>query len=217
MSATDALPVVLRLAGRRVVVVGAGPVAARKIASLRVAEPDLVVIAPEATDDLAALAAEGALAWHQRRYAPGDLQGAWLVVAATGVTAHDDAVAADAERAGIWCVRTDGEGSAALAATVQRGPVQVAVTTGGAGPALAAALRRELASVVGEEWGVLAGLLGELRADPEVQRALADVPSDERARRWRSIITFDTLTMIRDGNVTGAREVARSCLLWSAD
>jgi len=217
VSEPGGVPVTLRLAGRRVVVVGAGPVAARKVASLRADAPDLVVIAPEAVDEIATLGAQGALTWHPRRYAPGDLEGAWLVVAATGVGELDAAVAADAEARGTWCVRTDGEGSAALAAVVRRGPVQVAVSTGGAGPALAAALRREIDAVIGEEWGTLARIMGELRGDPTVREALAGLPEEERARRWRSVLATDTLTLIRAGNVHRAREVARSCLSSSAD
>jgi siroheme synthase (precorrin-2 oxidase/ferrochelatase) len=86
------------------------------------------------------------------------------------------------------------------------------VSTGGGGPALAAHIARELAQRYGPEWGELAALLGELRADPAVASALAGCDETERARRWRSVLAADTLTYLRTGDRPRAREVALSCL-----
>lgn len=209
-------PVVVGLdvAGRPAVVVGGGTVAARKAQRLVQAGAVVTVVAPAADDAVRAAADAERLTWHARAYAAGDLDGAMLAVAATGDAEVNAAVAADADRARIWCVRADaGEGgSAQFAATVERGPLQLAVTTGGAGPALAAHLARELADQYGPEWGELAELLGELRADPEVAAALAACDPDERARRWRSVLAADTLTHLRNGDRPRAREVAVSCL-----
>ncbi|HWP33962.1 MAG TPA: NAD(P)-dependent oxidoreductase, partial [Thermodesulfobacteriota bacterium] len=86
-------PLLLELAGRRVVVVGAGRVAERKTAALLEAGADVVVIAPEATAALARAAAERRLLWHRRPYRPGDLRGAALAFAAAAPREVNAAVA----------------------------------------------------------------------------------------------------------------------------
>lgn len=211
----------LDVADRPATVVGGGTVAARKVQRLLDSGAVVTVIAPALEAALGAAADAGRLAWRARGYAAGDLAGAMLVVAATDDPATNAAVVADAEEGGMWCVRADAgdagggppaRGSAAFAATVQRGPLQLAVSTGGGGPALAAHIARELAQRYGPEWGELAALLGELRADPAVASALAGCDEAERARRWRSVLAADTLTYLRTGDRPRAREVALSCL-----
>ncbi|TGY81887.1 NAD(P)-dependent oxidoreductase, partial [Cellulomonas shaoxiangyii] len=126
-------PLLLDVAGRRVVVVGGGPVAARRVRGLLVDGADVHVVAPAVCEDLRDLAAAGGVTWHAREYAAGDLDGAWLVHTATGDRCTDDAVAAAAESARTWCVRADdASASAAWTPAVARaGDVTVAVTAGG--------------------------------------------------------------------------------------
>jgi uroporphyrin-III C-methyltransferase/precorrin-2 dehydrogenase/sirohydrochlorin ferrochelatase len=138
-------PLGLRLDGRAVVVVGAGPVALRRVAGLLAAGADVTLVAPEATPALADLAATGRLRWHRRRYRPGDLDGAWLVLACTDAGDVNGAVAADAERDRTLCVRVD-DASAASAwvpAVGRTGPYTVAVHAD-RDPARAAAMRDRL-------------------------------------------------------------------------
>ncbi len=105
----------LRLSGRRVVVIGGGTVAARRIPRLLSAGADVVLISPHVTTALEGLAAAGQLTWLARRYREGDCAGAWLVCACAGPAAVNAAVASEAERNRIWCVRADdGAESAAL-------------------------------------------------------------------------------------------------------
>ncbi|MBT0994936.1 uroporphyrinogen-III C-methyltransferase [Cellulomonas sp. DKR-3] len=136
----------LDLRGRRVVVVGGGPVAARRTARLVEDGADVLVVAPAVCEDLAALAAADAVRWTARDYAPGDLAGAWLAHTATGVRSIDDRVAADAETERIWCVRADdaAASSAWTPAVARAGDVTVAVSAGG-DPRRAAALRSAIA------------------------------------------------------------------------
>ncbi|GAA5002302.1 uroporphyrinogen-III C-methyltransferase [Actinopolymorpha pittospori] len=100
-------PLVLDLDGRRAVVVGGGPVGARRTTGLLEAGAIVTVVAPALCEDLAVLVDDGRLTWLPREYAEGDLAGAWLVQAATADAEVNATVAADAERAGIWCVRAD--------------------------------------------------------------------------------------------------------------
>ena len=99
---------------RRVVLVGGGPVAARRARGLVDAGAAVVVLAPWVCEDLADLAAAGRIRWRPREYAgAGDLDGAWLVHTATGDPDVDETVAADAEAARLWCVRADDAESSA--------------------------------------------------------------------------------------------------------
>jgi uroporphyrin-III C-methyltransferase/precorrin-2 dehydrogenase/sirohydrochlorin ferrochelatase len=97
----------LRLAGRRVVVVGGGAVATRRIPALLDAGADIVLVSPSVTTSLEDLAAAGRIRWEPRRYSDGDCAGAWLVCACTDDPAVNAAVAAEAERQRIWSVRAD--------------------------------------------------------------------------------------------------------------
>lgn len=220
-SAGPGLPLVVDLGGRRVVVVGGGPVAQAKLDTIgrAGASPLVTVIAPAVTDELAARCAAGTLTWHERAYTDGDLHGAWLAVAATASPQVNAAVCAEAERRRVWCLRADAaeSGTAALLATVRRGPLLLAVSTSGAAPALARALRRELGERYGPEYGELAALLGELRVDPQIRAVLADAGPDERRARWRALPLTDIVALVRQGRRQEAKEVAAACLCSSSD
>ena len=125
-------PLLLDLSGRRAVVVGGGPVAARRALGLLDAEAELVVIAPALCEDLAVLVAEQRVSWLPREYVAGDLEGAWVVQTATGDRETDAQVSAEADAAGIWCVRaSDASHSAAWTpASTRVDDVTVAVSAG---------------------------------------------------------------------------------------
>ena len=142
MTAAADYPLTLDLHGRRAVVVGGGPVAARRARGLLDAGADVHVVAPWACEDLAAAAAAGQVRWHQREYVAGDLlepEPAWLVHTATGDPVTDSQVAREAEAARIWCVRADdAAASSAWTPAVARGRggtaaegLTVAVNAGG--------------------------------------------------------------------------------------
>ncbi len=126
-------PVGLRLLDRRVVVVGGGQVAHRRVAGLVEARAQVTLISPEITPALEALVAPRSLTWVQRRYEAGDLDGAWYAVAATDDAAVNAAVAAEAERARIFCARADDRASSSVwtPATGRHGELVVGVHGGG--------------------------------------------------------------------------------------
>ena len=128
----DAYLLGLRLGGRRVVVVGGGAVATRRIPALLDVSADIVLISPTVTASLEDLAAGGRIRWEPRRYADGDCAGAWLVCACTDDPAVNAAVAAEAERERIWSVRADdAQASAAWTPASGRADrVQVGVLSG---------------------------------------------------------------------------------------
>jgi uroporphyrin-III C-methyltransferase/precorrin-2 dehydrogenase/sirohydrochlorin ferrochelatase len=126
-------PLTLDVSGRRVVVVGGGPVAARRTRALVQAGAAVHVVAPALCEDLAEAAARREVTWAARDYRTGDLDDAWLVHTATGDRLTDDLVAADADAGRVWCVRADDAArSAAWTPAVGRaGDLAVAVTAGG--------------------------------------------------------------------------------------
>jgi uroporphyrin-III C-methyltransferase/precorrin-2 dehydrogenase/sirohydrochlorin ferrochelatase len=139
----------MRLEGRRVLVVGGGSVALRRVAGLREAGAEVVVVAPRLTPALADLAARGQITAHQRGYQASDLDGAWLVLACTDQPEVNRAVAADAEQRHLWCARADDAAASAawVPAVGRAGAVTVAVNAG-RDPRRAARLRDQFVDTV---------------------------------------------------------------------
>lgn len=123
----------LDLAGRRVVVVGGGTVAQRRLPRLVAAGAAVELVSPSVTPAVQAMIDAGELVWHRRRYAAGDLAGAWYVLCCTSDPSVNAVVSADAEALRVFCVRADaGErGSAVTPATGDHDGMLVGVLSGG--------------------------------------------------------------------------------------
>jgi len=202
---SPAYPVNLVLSGRRCVVVGGGSVAARKVDGLLAAGAEVVVVAPEvqtAVRDLAGVTVA------EREYRPGDLEGAWLVVAATDDPEVNRRVHSDCEAARIWVNAVDDPPACSftLPAVVRQGPVVVAVSTSGHSPALAAWIRGRVAEQLGPEVALLAEWLSEAREEMKATgRSTEEVD-------WRTALDSDIFELIRTGQVALARERLQACL-----
>ncbi|MFF9393814.1 uroporphyrinogen-III C-methyltransferase [Streptomyces griseoluteus] len=107
MAEHPAYPVGLRLTGRRVVVLGGGQVAQRRLPALIAAGADVLLVSPEATPSVEAMADAGEIAWLRRPYTEGDLSGAWYALIATSDAVANAAASAEAEAHRVWCVRSD--------------------------------------------------------------------------------------------------------------
>ncbi len=149
MAIQDIYPTALRLLGRPVLVVGGGPVAERRAKGLLDAGAVVTVVAPVATDNLRGLSDAGLLTWERREYRTEDLDGVWFVQTATGTSAVDTQVAADAEAQRLWCVNaSDHEASAAWTPAVAVvDDVKIAINAGG-DPRRAMALRNAVATAL---------------------------------------------------------------------
>jgi uroporphyrin-III C-methyltransferase / precorrin-2 dehydrogenase / sirohydrochlorin ferrochelatase len=136
------LPLGLRLRDRRVVVVGGGPVALRRVGALLAAHAKVILVSPTAVVALEDLADRGQIEWHQRPYEPGDLQDAWLAMACTADAEVNAEVLVAADAARIFCLRADdaSQASAWMPATGRRGRATVSVHAD-RDPLTAAALR----------------------------------------------------------------------------
>jgi siroheme synthase-like protein len=199
-----AYPVNLLVAGRRVLVVGGGSVAAEKARGLLAAGAVVHVVATAVGDAVRSLA----LTWEERPYARGDLDGYRLAVACTDDPSANQAVFDDGEAAGVWVNAADDPArcSYTLPARLDRGRVLVTVSTGGHSPALAAWLRDRLAAHVGPEYDTLAGLLAEARA------GLVAAGRPTLGADWRSALDSGMLDLVRAGRLDEARELLQASL-----
>ncbi|MEW2578093.1 uroporphyrinogen-III C-methyltransferase [Streptomyces syringium] len=172
-----AYPVGLRLAGRRVVVLGAGQVAQRRLPALIAAGADVLLISPSATPSVEAMAEAGELRWERRRYRDGDFEGAWYALISTDDPAANAAASAEAEARRVWAVRSDDAAAASAwtPATGRSEGVTVAVLTG-ADPRRSAAVRD--AVVEGLRDGSLAAPHYRSRADRPAVALVGGGPGD---------------------------------------
>jgi precorrin-2 dehydrogenase/sirohydrochlorin ferrochelatase len=179
-------PLYLNLSGRPVLVVGAGRVAARKVGPLLAAGARVTVVAPDVSEEFDTLSGRDALSILKRPFTAGDLDGKWLVIAATGSAQVNRRVSELAEGACVLCNVVDEPDLCTfqVPAVVRRGLLQLAVSTGGSSPALAAHLRRRLEAEFGPAWAELIDALGDLR------RHYRDKYPDDIATRGRLLKEF---------------------------
>jgi precorrin-2 dehydrogenase/sirohydrochlorin ferrochelatase len=147
-------PISLKLTGRRCLVVGAGSVGETKIRSLMLTGASVRVVAPRATSTVEEWAESGQIDWEARDFVPADLEGAFLVVAATPSVEVNDRVFCEAQRRGVLANVVDDPARCDFyyPAVVRRGSLQIAISTDGKSPALAQRLRRELENQFGPEY-----------------------------------------------------------------
>ena len=159
-------PLFLKLAGRKVLVVGAGPVATSKLATLQGTCSRITVVAPEVSADVARAAADGMVVLEQRAFEPADLGGAWLVIAAATPEVNRAVAAAAAERCVfVNAVDDPAPASAYAGGVVRREGVTVAISTAGKAPALAGLLREALDGLLPLELGSWIAKAAALRVE----------------------------------------------------
>lgn len=200
-------PINLRMANKKCIVVGGGTVACRKVKSLLAAGAEVAVLSPELTVELKEMQQRNQFNYIARPYRKGDLRGFFLVICATDDSAVNEAVAEEAEAAGILANVVDVPelGNFSVPAQVKRGDLLLTVSTGGKSPVLAKRLRQELAKLYGEEYGEYLNLLDKVRR--ELKQKLAT--PKEREFFWRETINEDILAMLRQGRIEEAEAMIR--------
>jgi len=155
----------LKLTGRRCLVVGGGEIGLEKVEGLLACDGSVVVVAPEVVPEIEALAAEGSLEWLRRTYEPADLDGTFMVIAATDDTDVNIGVYEDAEKRAMLANVVDVPPlcNFILPAITRHGPLAVAISTAGASPALAKRMKAEIAEQFGDPYARLAVLLNDAR------------------------------------------------------
>jgi precorrin-2 dehydrogenase / sirohydrochlorin ferrochelatase len=190
------LPVGLRLDGRLCLVVGAGPIAARKAGSLVAAGAVLRVVAPDWSPQMRALPVADA---RHRRFRDEDLDGVWFATTATGDPAVDGAVFRESEARRIWCNAADDPDhcSVILPAVARRGAISLAVSTGGRSPAVASWLRRRLEDLLAD------GVDEVVEAAVRVRERLRTAGHPTEVPGWAEVLDHHALDLARAGDIDG--------------
>jgi precorrin-2 dehydrogenase len=195
-------PVMLRLAGRRCVVVGGGSVATRKIGTLVRSGADVLVVAPEVSLEIESFVPSGAVRIERRPFAPADVEGALLAFAATDDREVNRAVAEAAERYGALVNVADDPPSSDFSnpGLVRRRDITLAISTGGRSPAFARFLREQLQDWLTDTRCALLDLVADVRRD--LRTAGKNVDSEQ----WRRALDDEEANeAIASGDREGAR------------
>jgi precorrin-2 dehydrogenase/sirohydrochlorin ferrochelatase len=200
-------PIALKLQNRRCVVVGGGKVALRKVTGLLAAGAEVYVISREITPELASFASAGNIRLHMGEYEASLLEKIRpsLVFAATNNPLVNQQVAWDAEKMGALVNLVDAPETSDFTnmATLHHGPIMVAVSTEGSSPLLATYLKQQIAHIVGPEYAILAGWMGEVRSI--IQN---EIPCQaDRSVLWRVVLESAVLDLLQAGEIDQARLV----------
>jgi siroheme synthase-like protein len=206
----DYYPAILNLAGRTGLVVGAGKVGEGKISGLLAAGARVRVVSLEATDQVRRWAEEGKLELMLRPYESADLEGSFLVIAATEDSDTNVRVFEDAEARQMLCNVVDVAHlcNFILPSIMRRGDLAIAVSTGGASPALARKIRLSLERSYGDEYALAAELLGALREE------LKERYPDPRDRKilFERMVYSDLIDLIRGGDTEAIEAWVERCV-----
>ena len=203
-------PIFLNLKNKRIVVIGGGAVAERKVESLLGTGASITLISPEVTAGLDSLAKQNRIRIQRRVYAAGDCGGAALVFSATDDPDVSFQVFREATEAGALVNTADQPGLCdfIMPAVVRRGDLAIAISTGGTSPGLASQLRRRIGKIIGPEYAKLTKLLS--RARPEIRRRVPD--AGERKSLHYRILNSDILELIKRNDLAGAERRLREII-----
>jgi precorrin-2 dehydrogenase / sirohydrochlorin ferrochelatase len=198
----------LKLTGRRCLVIGGGEIGLEKVEGLLACDAQVTLIALEAEPALEEYAREGSIRWEQRAYAgASDLEGVFMVIAATDDTDVNIAVYEDAERRAMLVNVVDVPPlcNFILPAIVRMSPLAIAISTAGASPALAKRMKREIEAQFGEPYAQLAVLLNEVRGWAKGTLATYQ----ERKEFFEGIVNGDPdpIALLRDDGEQAVREL----------
>lgn len=206
-------PIFLSLDNRHCVVAGGGQVAERKVENLLEYPVSIDVISPEATLRLQEWANSKQVNWIRRPFRAADIQGAFLVFAATDDQEVNRQVASLCKQAGVMVNAVDDPGFCDfyIPSTIRRNSLVVAISTEGKSPAYAKRLRRQLEDTITDQHGQFVDLLGEQREN--VKNAFPDI----RVRQaiFEALANLDILDLLAAGEEERVRERVEACMsLW---
>ena len=198
------------LAERRCLVIGDSAEAERKVRGLLDSAAAVTIISAELTETLQGWVANGTITCIPRAYEPGDLQGAFLVIATGNDVQVNERIWQEAQTVGALInVADDVAHSNFIAGSIVRqGALTLAISTSGCAPALAVRLRERFEQEFGPEYAAFLELMRELR------ETLATRYTDflERRERWYRLIDSDILALLRNGESELARQLAQSII-----
>jgi precorrin-2 dehydrogenase/sirohydrochlorin ferrochelatase len=188
-------PMFLKLEGRSCLVVGAGAIGEPKIESLLTSGASVRVVAPRVSPSVAGWARAGTIIWEAREFKHADLDGVFLVIAATSSRDVNGTIFHEAQQRNILCNVVDDPEYCDFyyPAVVRRGDLQLAISTNGHSPALAQRIRRDLESQFGPEYGEWLVELGKIRQ----QLFASGMNPDERRRVLHELASRESFEQAR--------------------
>lgn len=204
-------PAFLDLTGRRCLVVGGGPVGTEKSLKLLDAGAAVRLVSPQITPELGAMVAAGEIdEFHQRPYETSDLDGCFLVIAATSDPNANLRVWEDGESRAMLVNVVDVPHlcNFIVPSIMRHGELAVAVSTGGASPVVARTVRRRVEETIGPEWGDLVAMLRATRDQLKVHHET--MPA--RAAAVEALLETDVVERLAAGDRAGARELIETVL-----
>ncbi|MFD2207158.1 siroheme synthase CysG [Kiloniella antarctica] len=200
----DHFPIFLALKGQKVILVGGGDLAARKLRLLRKADAAVTVIAPTLCDEIKELVAGAHIGYEERKFHSSDVVGASLVFAATDIEAVDASVSHAAQAHGIKVNAVDRPDLSdfIMPAIVDRSPMVVAISSGGAAPILARNLREKIESILPPALGRLATFADSFRG--AVKGTISG--GNERRKFWEDFFDGPVAEAVLSGREVSARE-----------
>ena len=204
----------LKLTGRKCLVVGGGDIGLEKVEGLLACGGSVTLLAPEAHPELQQLAEEGSIDWDQREYSgPADLEGCFMVIAATDDSEVNIGIYYDAEKRAMLANVVDVPPlcNFILPAIVRTGPLAIAISTAGASPALAKRMKREISDLFGEDYARLAVMLNDVRG-----WAKGTLPTyQDRKEFFEGIVGGDPdpIELLRAGDAEGVRSLIEAAKL----
>jgi precorrin-2 dehydrogenase/sirohydrochlorin ferrochelatase len=198
------------LADKRCIVVGGGEVAQRKVESLLEAGAErVVVISPRLTQRLRALLQAKRIEHRPQAYRQGDLEGAFVVIAATGDPDVNRDVWQEAQERNLLINVVDDPHRCNffVPSVVRRGDLTISICTGGQDPTLSARLRQELEPRFGREYAAFLEIAGALR-----DRVGRELSGRARLRFWYALTDSELLALLKEGKRREAERLANDIL-----
>ena len=192
-------PVNLELSGQPVLVVGGGPVAARKVGGLRSADARVTVVSPTAVREISA---DPDVRWLARPYRRGEVADYRLVITATDDPAVNAQVRVDGDKANVFVNSADDPSNCSftLPAVARHGDLQITVSTNGRSPGLARWLRQRLEQQISEGYDELLTLLTEARTEARTVFGTSEIAG------WDAALNDGLLELVQQNRLTEARE-----------
>lgn len=197
-------PVLLKLSGRLCVVIGGGKVAERKVKSLLECEASIRLISPDLTPGLAMLVNKKMIDYKQGNYTDADLDGAFLVIAATNKKEVNDSVYAEClkKRILINVVDAPSKTNFIVPSTMRTGSLSISVSTDGKSPLMARLIREELESFYTQEFGLFLDFLADIREQVIVNFQDKNI----KQKIFSNLVDKETFRLLRQGYLEKAKE-----------
>ncbi len=203
-------PIYLSLAGKSCLVIGGGKVAERKVATLLEHEAKILLVSPEATENIQKWSEQGIITWRQGLFYYNDLDSIFLVFIATGDPNINKGITALCRDRGILVNAVDDPPNCDfyVPSILRRNSLCLAISTEGKSPLLAAKLRRELEEIIPDQYGEWVEILGNLREKIKE----SDLNINERKKLLEELVYSDGLELLKAGRKEKMEERIEQCM-----